>query len=1851
MAKVDPSDQQELNKLVEEYIQLAQQSLRISERDAKLRADVAKQQGTLNAEIEVFNDRLEDVVYKAESLAKSFSESLAELKNQNVVLQQGKATFKDLTDIAQDLSYYQRGITDLSEKDLKKKEESIGKSILQLKYTQQQLGVKNAAGEFEYKQQRQLNALEALKAQNGNKLSKDLEARLTNLQKESDLLNATNDALKEGINNINQELDVAKQLQKTITNVGGVAGAAAKTLSDFGGSLAKYLDISEASDAVRTFTKNLINDKLMSKEVTDEIQKIEDQRVATLQRSAAIQAQINQLNQQLQQNSLESNKLAAELVAYDAKRLDLTQQLTAATQAGDRVEQNRLIQQIQSLDSSNERRDIENKINANNLKAQNTILQLGTKEKEQLEEEKKIKQDLAKLDEKEAKVKEEAIKSVDTFSNKFKALGEFTKVAVGGLTKAFKDPGTAITALIELGFKADRQVTELGKSLGVSKSEANGMRNEMATFARESGDAFVNTDRLLKAQAELSQELGIAVQFSGKELETFSKLTEIVGLSTQEASKLTLQSKLSGQENDKYVASLRRGAFEAQQATKTHFSDREILKEISGLSAGIAIKFKGSGDALGRAVVEAKKMGSSLEQVNKIGDSLLNWESSVENELKAELMTGKQLNLERARAAALSNDQLALTREISSQIGTAADYSKMNVLAQQSLAEAFGLSRDEMSEMLMKQEAVNTYGDKAAELNKEQLEDMKRQGLSADEYIEKQSEQRAAQDKFSDAMIKLQTIFANLVDGPVGMLLDALADMVGFVTSLTSKWYIFYPLIGLVALNYLPKMLGGFSGIASSLGGIFSGAKSGFSSIMGGLKGLKEGIKSAFSGGGIKGFFGKVKAGFTGIKPPTPSKSQFAGGSFSKGKELVAKKQAETAATGSKSQFAGGSFSKGKELVAKKQAETAATGEKTSTAAKSGGDNAKGFAERMKNIAAGIKAFANVKVLLGALNLIPASIGLIAFIPGALGARIIQTIDGKKLKESLQGIANGIKAFADGSVLLGALGLIPASLGLISMIPGAIGARIIQTIDGKKLKESLKGIAEGIKTFGDGKVLLGALGLIPASLGLVVMIPGVLGAKLIEQIDGKKFIEALSGVAEGISAMGESKVLLGSLGLITSSLGLIAMIPGVLGAKLIEQINGKKLKESLSGLASGISEMGNGKTIIGALALLPISLGLITMIPGVLGAKAIEQINGKKLKDSLTNLASGISELGTGKTIIGALSLIPVSIGLIAMIPGVLGAKLIEQINGKKLKESLSGLSSGISEMGSGKVLLGSLALIPASIGLIAMIPGVIGAKLIEQINGEKFQKSMEGVANGIKAFGDNVNLGSLGKLALGGLALDLFALGTPGMLLLQYIDGEAFTSAMEGIGAGIASYSENVTMGALGKLALGGPALLLFSLATPGLLLLQFVNGTLIEKTLKGIGKGIAAFSQNVSYGDLIKGAVAIALLGASLIPAAFAFQMFADVSWEDMAKAGVALLGLGIAGAIFGSFMPLMLMGAIAIAALGASLIPFGIALRIIAPALGKFTPLIEAFGNVISKVFSGIATVITAAANGISTIFTSLQSVDISKLLAIGPALIAIGVGLVALGGGGVMAAIGSFLGGDPIKKIERLAKSGDGLMKTATELQGVASALTQLLTSLASLDISKLDAVAPALKTIGEAVLFLGAGAVMSAIGKLLGGDSPSKMITDIAASASGITQAATGIQLMASSITQLSTSLNSLDISKLEKIAEIGNGGGITSLFSSMFSKITSVIGGSEVANGLPSVTTNPISTPSSTTTSNTSSTIESSTIQSGVDLTPMIAAIKEVKASIDRLYAKDQSINMDGTKVGTTLTQGSYKVA
>jgi hypothetical protein len=333
------------------------------------------------------------------------------------------------------------------------------------------------------------------------------------------------------------------------------------------------------------------------------------------------------------------------------------------------------------------------------------------------------------------------------------------------------------TFLINAAFKADAQVTELSKSLGISKDQAYDLRQNIVDFSAASNDAFINVSRLTKAQAELSQQLGISVKFSNEELANFAKLTELTGLTAEEAGKLTSFAAATGKSTKDYASSIRVGAFYAQQATKTHFSTKQILQDVSKLSAGILIKFQGNPEAIAKSVVQAKALGITLEQIDKTGESLLNFESSIENELKAELLTGRQLNLERARAAALTGDQATLMQEVAKQTGSLADFQNMNVIAQKSLAEAFGMSREEMAEMLIKQQAINKYGSEAAQLNTQQLEDMERQKLSLSEYLEKQEQQQTAQDKFNNTIIKLQDLVGNLVAGPFGQLLDVISNI------------------------------------------------------------------------------------------------------------------------------------------------------------------------------------------------------------------------------------------------------------------------------------------------------------------------------------------------------------------------------------------------------------------------------------------------------------------------------------------------------------------------------------------------------------------------------------------------------------------------------------------------------------------------------------------------------------------------------------------------------------------------------------------------------------------------------------------------------------------------------------------------------------------------------------------------------------------------------------------------------------------------------------------------------------------------------------------------------------------
>jgi hypothetical protein len=330
----------------------------------------------------------------------------------------------------------------------------------------------------------------------------------------------------------------------------------------------------------------------------------------------------------------------------------------------------------------------------------------------------------------------------------------------------------ALTALIDAGFAADEQVTKLAKSLNQTKMEALGTRYEMSAIANASGDAFITTDKLLESTAKLGQQLGIAQTFSADLTKEFTSLTGKIGISEESAGGLAKLTVAMGK-NARTVTTEALGTAQALQSQAgIQLDNKQILDEVGKVSGQLLANFKGNPTAIAAAVTQAKLLGTTLEQTKKQSESLLDFQSSIENELKAELITGQQLNLERARALALSGDQAGVAKELANQNMNFNKFSQMNVLAQKDFAAALGLSADELSDQLLKQQYLNKSTKEVAAL--------------AGEDVARRLEALTAQDKFNNAVSKLQDILVRIVDGPIGMLLDGLASTLSLLAGDTS---------------------------------------------------------------------------------------------------------------------------------------------------------------------------------------------------------------------------------------------------------------------------------------------------------------------------------------------------------------------------------------------------------------------------------------------------------------------------------------------------------------------------------------------------------------------------------------------------------------------------------------------------------------------------------------------------------------------------------------------------------------------------------------------------------------------------------------------------------------------------------------------------------------------------------------------------------------------------------------------------------------------------------------------------------------------------------------------------------
>jgi hypothetical protein len=392
---------------------------------------------------------------------------------------------------------------------------------------------------------------------------------------------------------------------------------------------------------------------------------------------------------------------------------------------------------------------------------------------------------------------------------KIAALGAGFKSIGGDIAKGIMDPLFLVTQLVKLFVDVDKQAGEFAKSQNISYKDSLKMREEYASMAASSGDTALNAKRLMETQSAIGASLGTNAKLNEADLKTFTKLREQAGFTNEELISIQKVSLVNGKTLEQNTSEILGGAKAYASRNKLVVNEKQVLREVSKASSALTLSLGGSLKAVSEAVVKAKQFGLTLEQTEKMSESLLNFEQSIESELSAELLTGKDLNFERARALALNGKTADAAAEIAAQVGSAADFGKMNVIQQDAIAKSIGLSREELAKSLVEREALTKIGFKDAEAAKAKYDKL-RETMTAeeaaaelgDEQLAKQYEQQSNAEKFAQTMEHVKEIFVSIVDGPMGAILNGLATML-------QSTKVIYGITGLLAGIYAGKLVGG----------------------------------------------------------------------------------------------------------------------------------------------------------------------------------------------------------------------------------------------------------------------------------------------------------------------------------------------------------------------------------------------------------------------------------------------------------------------------------------------------------------------------------------------------------------------------------------------------------------------------------------------------------------------------------------------------------------------------------------------------------------------------------------------------------------------------------------------------------------------------------------------------------------------------------------------------------------------------------------------------------------------------------------------------------------------------------
>tara|TARA_R110000824_G_scaffold288881_1_gene477332 strand:+ start:1061 stop:2362 length:1302 start_codon:yes stop_codon:yes gene_type:complete len=265
-----------------------------------------------------------------------------------------------------------------------------------------------------------------------------------------------------------------------------------------------------------------------------------------------------------------------------------------------------------------------------------------------------------------------------------------------------------IAGIVVAFSKFNKMVADTRKELGVSAAQAIILQGRFKLLSLQGKLFGLEAEDIKNSFNAIRENFGGIDQATNSFVMNMAKAQLFTGATADETARvIALQEAISDMSRETLLSQAKITSALIKQAG---VAPGAVFKDIAQNAEFFAQYAKSGGDNLIRAGIQARKLGLNMSHVASISDNLLDFETSIEKQMEASMLLGRQINLDRARQLAITGDQEGMLKEVLKQVGGEAEFNKMNVIQRKALAESVGVNVEELSRLVRNRTSAGPSG-------------------------------------------------------------------------------------------------------------------------------------------------------------------------------------------------------------------------------------------------------------------------------------------------------------------------------------------------------------------------------------------------------------------------------------------------------------------------------------------------------------------------------------------------------------------------------------------------------------------------------------------------------------------------------------------------------------------------------------------------------------------------------------------------------------------------------------------------------------------------------------------------------------------------------------------------------------------------------------------------------------------------------------------------------------------------------------------------------------------------------------------------------------------------------------